>query len=287
MGAQMALAGVGFLLGMLGAGQLITHGLTAAYGGSALVGTVALLLVQYGLPETLIKIVPQPPSPMNACSNSNSDNDKTPERQQHPSKNRLLQSLVSCTGLLTRHGKDVRVLGVLLMLMTFPMFMGDIFLVFAKSEWQLTAKQLSSFFALYGGIGILSNAAGSVLVKRIGIRRFTSIAIASKLLTAIGTAFFGYRGSVLGMLLGFLGAAQSIGIVAALVAAGTATGLPQGELAGERASLLAMLKVLGPIVYSTLLVQGERWLGTNKLPFFFNIALSVVALMISLVHLDG
>lgn len=63
------------------------------------------------------------------------------------------------------------------------------------------------------------------------------------------------------------------------------SGLPQGELAGERASLLALLKVVGPILYSTLYIQGQRWMGTSILPFLLNLGLSVVALIISLPHL--
>ena len=149
----------------------------------------------------------------------------------------------------------------------------------------MTSKQLSTFLALFAGTGILSNMVGSVLVRKIGIKKFTSIAIVSKMIAAIGTAFFGFRGSVFGLLLGFLGSAQSIGIVAALVSAGARTGLPQGELAGERASLMALLKVLGPLLYGTLYIQGQRLLGTKKLPFLFNIGLSVVALIISEVHL--
>jgi hypothetical protein len=163
--------------------------------------------------------------------------------------------------------------------------MGDMFQIYAKSEWNLTPKQLSSFFALFGGINVLSHAVGGVLVRRMGIRLFTILAVASKLMTAVGTACFGYHGSVIGLLLGFLGAAQTLGIVAALVAAGTATGLSQGELAGERAALLALLKVVGPILYSALLVQGELWWGTKRCPLFFNIGLSVVALVVSWVHL--
>lgn len=284
IGTQMALSGVGFLSGMLCAGELASRartrgssgdGIALVYGTSALVGAMAVLLIRLGLPETSISKLQQLPAALSPVVQGNKPKKKT----------QWWQFLVSCTGLLTRHGNDVRILGVLLMLMTFPMFMGDMFQIYAKSEWNLTPKQLSSFFALFGGINVLSHAVGGVLVRRMGIRHFTILAVASKLMTAVGTACFGYHGSVIGLLLGFLGAAQTLGIVAALVAAGTATGLPQGELAGERAALMALLKVVGPIVYSTLLVQGEQWWGTKRCPLFFNIGLSVVALLVSWVHL--
>lgn len=59
------------------------------------------------------------------------------------------------------------------------------------------------------------------------------------------------------------------------------SGLPQGELAGERSSLLALLKVVGPTLYSQLYIQGSGKLGMNNLPFLFNIALCVTAFVIA------
>ena len=145
----------------------------------------------------------------------------------------------------------------------------------------MSTKGFSSYLALFGLVGIFSNGFASVLVKKMGIRKFTSVAIFSRAVTAIGTAFFGYKGSVIGLIIGFLGAAQTIGIVAALVNSGAKSGLPQGELAGERSSLLALLKVVGPLWYSMLYIQGTGRFGMNNLPFLFNIALSAVALFIA------
>ena len=71
---------------------------------------------------------------------------------------------------------------------------------------------------------------------------------------------------MIGLIVGFLGAAQSIGVVAALMSAGTKSGLPQGELASERSSLLALLKVVGPLWYSMLYIQGASRLKMNHLP---------------------
>jgi hypothetical protein len=105
------------------------------------------------------------------------------------------------------------------------------------------------------------------------------------MISAIGASFFGYKGGMWGLAIGCLGSAQSIGIVAALVEQGSASGLPQGELAGERASLMALLKVFGPIWYSALYVQGQRRFGQSNLPFVFNIVLSLTALIISQFYL--
>ena len=87
--------------------------------------------------------------------------------------------------------------------------------------------------------------------------------------------------------MGFLGAAQSMGINAALVSQARESGVPQGELAGERASLVAMLKVIGPILYSTLYVQGRGKLGLKQLPFVFNICLAASAFVVSQLYLPS
>lgn len=267
MSVQMAFTGLGFLLGVLAAGQLAELGLRFVYGVSAVIGMAAVVLVQVGLSETMPRVL------------------NTTVKSQ-PRKRKLFRSPLSCMSLLTRHGKNVRVLGILLMLMTLPMFMGDFFQIFAKTEWNLTTKGFGGLLATFATIGIVSNTAAGFLVKKIGIKKFTGIAILSRMITSVGTAFFGYRGTMIGLVIGFLGVAQSIGIVAALVSEGAKSGLPQGELAGERASLMALLKVIGPIWYSTLYIQGQRVLGMTTLPFLFNIALSIVALIISQVHLS-
>jgi hypothetical protein len=233
-------------------------------------GMVALLLIQFGLTETM-------PQTLQTTATDTGNIKGRPWL--------VLQSPLSCTRLLTRHGSRVQTLGMLLMLMTLPTFMGDFFQVFAKQEWQLSTKSFSTFLALFGIVGIAANTAGSILVKAWGIKTFTTVAVMSKLLTMSATLLFGYKGSIVGLILGFLGSAQSIGIVAALIAEGTKSGLPLGEMAGERASLVAFLKVVGPILYSTLYLQGQRWLHTSYLPFLFNVCLSLVALVISHLHL--
>lgn len=280
VGRQMALTGVSFLLGVVAAGQLAEQGLSVVYGVSAGIAAAAVVLIQFGLAETLVAAVAAPPS--SSITAAAAAATKKVEKKQRPF---LLQSPLSCTRLLTRHGQEVRVLGVLLMLMTLPMYLGDFFQIYARQEWQLSTRDFSNFLALFGVVGIAANAAGGYLVRTIGVKKFTAVAIVSKLLSFVGIAFFGYRGSVIGLVVGFLGAAQTLGVVAALIAAGAQSGRPQGEMAGERAALLALLKVFGPVLYSTLYVQGQKWGNTSNLPFLFNIGLSVAALVISQRHL--
>ena len=266
MGIQMALSGAGFLIGSLIAGRLADFRLSFSYGASAFVGALAVMLVGFGMPETL------PPS-------------KRVPFETHAARKLILRSPLSCTKLLFRHGSEVRILTILLLLQSLPQFMGAFFQIFASTEWKITTKEFSSFIAMWGVIGIFANTVGSVIVRRYGIKRFMGIATLSSMCAPIGASFFGFRGAVIGSVLGFLGAAQAMGIMAALVELGDASGVPHGELAGERASLVALLKVVGPILYSALYVQGRGKLGMKQLPFVFNIFLSAGAFAISQLHL--
>lgn len=257
MGRFSACIGGGLSTGVILAGRLPSWQHTYVVG--AALGGLNLLWIMANLPET------------NTSASSTTI----------PAPNRR----VSCTRLLTQHGSRVRILGILLMIMTLPMFMGDIMQVYAKTNWNLSNAQLSNFFALYGVIGILSNTISSGLVVRMGIQKFTCLAILSKIIGSIGTGFLGFTGSVIALIIGFLGTAQSIGVFAALVEEGAKSGLPQGELAGERASLLALLKIFGPLLYSTMYIQGQKLWATTKLPFLFNIGLSLSALGLSVRYL--
>lgn len=268
MGIQMALLGAGFLVGSLIAGRLADFGLSVSYGASAFVGALAVMLVSWGMPETLL---PSKRVPFEA----------------HATRKLILRSPLSCTRLLFHHGSEVRILTILLLLQSLPQFMGAFFQIFASTEWKITTKEFSSFIAMWGVIGIVGNTVGSLIVRRYGIKRFMGIATLSSMCAPIGASFFGFRGAVIGSVLGFLGAAQAMGITAALVALGDASGVPHGELAGERASLVALLKVIGPILYSTLYVQGRGKLGMKHLPFVFNIFLAAGAFAFSQRHLPG
>lgn len=269
MGVQMALVGAGFFVGALAAGRLAEYGgLSLSYGTSAIVGAMAAFLVTFGMPETL------PPA-------------KRVPFHAPAARKMILQSPLSCIRLLFQHGRQVQTLAILLIFQTVPMFMGDLLQVFARQEWDLSTKEYSSFIALWSVTGICANTIGSFLVRTLGIKRFMGIATLSSMCAPIGATFFGFRGTVLGSIMGFLGAAQSMGINAALVSQARESGVPQGELAGERASLVAMLKVIGPILYSTLYVQGRGKLGLKQLPFVFNICLAASAFVVSQLYLPS
>jgi hypothetical protein len=56
-----------------------------------------------------------------------------------------------------------------------------------------------------------------------------------------------------------LGNAQKLGTNAAMASLATELGLPQGRLQGEKASMLALLKIGSPIIYGMLYLRGKAW----------------------------
>jgi MFS family permease len=304
MGQQMAVTGLGFLCGIVTAGMVsahLNHYHVWIYRMAAAWTTLTYLLIRFRLVETHGR-----PSSVTRTKNV------TRWESIQALVPTAFQSLLSGTNLLTKYGIKIRILSILLLIMTLPMFMGDLFQIYAKTEWNLSTSMFSTYLSLFAITGIVSNVVGSVLIKSMGIRTFTQLAILSKMIPSLFTILFGYRGSMIGIIVGFLGNAQSIGIVAALIsqstmtttATDTSTGLmttrskaknlpsstivtdtmklpsSQGVMAGERASLMALLKVIGPLLYSTLYIYGQRYFNTSNLPFIFNIMLSIIALLI-------
>ena len=52
---------------------------------------------------------------------------------------------------------------------------------------------------------------------------------------------------------------------------------PQGELAGNRANLIAWIKVIGPLVYGQVYLSGAK-LGVPSAPFYLNVLFTAAAL---------
>jgi len=267
LGLQYSLVGAGFFVGAIAAGRLSELGLAISYGCSTMVTAFTAILVYFGMRETLL---PSKKIPFNSAT----------------TRKLLVQSPLSCTKILFRHSKQVQMLAIILMLQSLPQFMGDVFQIFAKTEWNLSTKEFSSFVAMFGFCNICANIAGSLLVRKLGLRQFTAIATISAILGPIGAIFFSFRGLVVGSIVGFIGSAQSLGVIGALVSEGTKAGVAQGELAGERSSFIALFKVIGPILYSFIYVQGKKQFGFTSLPFLFNALLAIGAFIISQIYIS-
>ena len=93
-----------------------------------------------------------------------------------------------------------------------------------------------------------------------------------------------------------------MGTTTAITSLANDLGLPQGQLQGEKASMLALLKIICPVIYSMLYLKGKEWssIGSGnenkktelalqvimgklgkKLPFVLNCFLSVMAFAVS------
>eukprot|EP00985_Skeletonema_marinoi_P023079 scaffold15089_cov70-Skeletonema_marinoi.AAC.1 len=124
------------------------------------------------------------------------------------------------------------------------MYMGDVFQVFAKEEWGLKPADFGKIVALFGVLGIVSNTTLSLIVKQMGLRTFSLFAIVSSLffpMTAIFTN--NYRNVLIAGSIGLYSGAQKVGTTTAITSLANERGIPQGQLQGEKASMLALLKI--------------------------------------------
>lgn len=261
IGIQMALIQIGLIIGITIAGKL-SGSPQLAYTLSSAFALLSLFVIAVGQRETL-------------------DSGDRVSFDISTAGRKILQAPASAARLVAgRRGGKVRLLAFLLVLQTLPQQRGDVFQVYARDVWGLEADSFAAFIKLWGGTGLLSSILGSALIGKFGIKRFTTLAILSSLCFPLG-ACISYRAGLMGMVIGFLSASQSIGVQAELVVqAGKFDGANQGELAGERASLLALTKVVGPLIYGGIFFAGST-VRIPQLMFAFDCALAFIALQIS------
>lgn len=184
---------------------------------------------------------------------------------------------------LFRNGREMRLLAILLALTLQPIFMGDVLQIFAIDQWKLSQAQIATFFTIIPVMGAVGNVAGGRLVKAIGLQAFTAIATLSNFGFWVGCSL-SHRAALIAATVGFLGPARTLGASASLTAIAGKKGIPQGQLSGDRANLIAILKILGPTVYGQLYVRGIRN-ATPNLPFVLNGVLTLAALALAPVAL--
>ena len=167
-------------------------------------------------------------------------------------------------------------------------------LLFLHSSWINTSFK---HLALFGILGIVSNLSLPFVIQTFGLRNFSLFAILSSLFFPLTTIFTNsYRPVLLAGCLGLYASSQKVGTSAAMTSLATDMGVQQGKLQGEKASMLAFLKIGSPIVYSMLYLKGKSWgisssmmagdavgLGLilskigRKLPFVLNVILGMCA----------
>ncbi|KAL7508294.1 hypothetical protein ACHAXN_008399 [Cyclotella atomus] len=289
-GRQAAVVSTGFLSGSLIGGRLAEGGERLAYGCSLVFSVLGVLNGAFRMMESI------------DLSNSAKKSAAThPHSWGHETlKQKVMEATLSSMQLLFYYGSKMRTLAVLLMLQSAPMFMGDVFQLFAKEYWNLSPSAFGSLVALFGVLGIFSNLSLPLLLSKLGLRNFTLLAIASSFLfpaTALLTS--NYKLVLVAGCIGLYSGCQKIGTSTAMTSLASDMGVKQGQLQGEKASMLALLRIICPVVYGMLYLKGkewsslndagtmnyaviliQRWIGT-KLPFVLNIILGMVAFIIT------
>ena len=141
------------------------------------------------------------------------------------------------------------------------------------------AAEVSSLFSFIAVSGVVSNLLGGTLIRNLGLRTFTALATASTLLLWVGFSTARLKVALICAAVGFLGPARTLGATTMMTSEGAKLGIPQGQLSGDRANLIAWLKVVGPLVYGALYVRGVG-AGVPQAPFVLNVALTAAALML-------
>ena len=277
---------------MLG-GRLTEYGERTAYGCASIFSAFAALNAAFGMRDTL---------DLTTTTSSVSTTDERNALNWTSLKQALLEAPLSSVQLLFHYGSHMRTLALLLLLQSAPMYMGDVFQVFAKEEWGLKPNDFGKIVALFGVLGIFSNTTLSLIVKQLGLRTFSLFAIISSLffpMTAIFTN--NYRHVLIAGSIGLYAGAQKVGTTTAITSLANERGIPQGQLQGEKASMLALLKIICPVIYSALYLKGKEWsmnslAGTEenkfalqmimgkfgkKLPFVLNCLLGVLAFIVT------
>jgi len=263
-GILFALVNAGFGIGIALSGLLPT-GLRIRYTASSVVCLVGVAFASFGVRESM------------------------PSEDRVPFKARAFNPF-AFTRLLTAGAagsvgrRTMRLLAALAALTLFPLFMGDVLQVFAVSQWAMTNAQVSSLFAFIAVSGVISNLAGGTLIQKLGLRTFTAIATSSTLLLWIGFSTARLKVALICAGVGFLGPARTLGATTMMTSEGAKLGIPQGQLSGDRANLVAWLKVIGPLIYGALYVRGVG-MGVPQAPFILNVVLTAAALMLGPVAL--
>ena len=319
LGTQAAYASLGFLLGSLIGGRLTEVGERLAYGACSILSALAMCNVVFRMTESL----DYGDRYASRLARTNDDNIQQQHRKEQglvdtklPTSSsssmsilmtKFIEAPLSSIRLLYHYGSKMRTLAILLVLQSIPMFMGDVFQLFAKEEWGLRPREFANLVAAFGILGIVSNISVPFMIRSLGLRSFSLFATVSSLLFPITTLLVeSYKIVVAAGCIGLYGSAQKLGTNAAMTTLANELGLLQGRLQGEKASMLALLKIGSPIVYGMLYLRGKTWSSAYaasgwkndgvvdkvlsnvvmgkigmKLPFVLNVILGLCALVIS------
>ena len=147
--------------------------------------------------------------------------------------------------------------------------MGDTWQVFARELRGWGSAQCGLFGSLTG-LGASMAALGvRTSVRLLGTRGHTLLATGCVVVTELVLGCVGSsRSAFIALLPNWIGRTQQMALAARITNVGAMGGFGQGELAGDRQNLHAVIKVAGPLMYGSLFALGCRW-GVPALPFYF------------------
>ena len=165
--------------------------------------------------------------------------------------------------------------------------MGDTWQVFARQLRGWEAAQCGLFGSLTGLGGMVASLTVRASVRMLGTRGHTLLATGCVIVTelALGCIASSSR-AFLALVPNWVGRTQTMALAARITSVGATVGFGQGELAGDRQNLHALIKVAGPMMYGSLFAVGCRW-GVPALPFYFAAAVGTAAWLLVLLTPRG
>lgn len=254
LGLVSAASSAAYAFGMFSGGQLVNWRLRLPYGLAAASLALLVPLVALRYDESL------PPG------------ERVPFKPREPGFGwvRLFSSGPTLRGLVSVNA-----------LQLVSVSMGDTWQVFARELRGWGSAQCGLFGSLTGAGGMVASLLVRSSVRTLGARGHTLLATACVLITDLMLGcVVGPRRAFVALLPNWAGRTQTMAVAARITTVGASVGFGQGELAGDRQNLHAMIKVLGPTLYGSLFAFGCRH-GVPALPFFFAAAVSLTALLLT------
>lgn len=242
-----AAMGFGYAVSSLVGGPLAARDIRYAYAASCTVGLCVLGCIACGFKETLL------PSRRVAFRWEGS-------------------SPLAFTRLFQR-GRLSTKLNLVVVLQSLTNGMGDLWQVLARELRGWGAAQCGRFAAVAGIASMLGTFLTGPSIRRLGARGHT---VASTGASAVASVVFGRATSSalahVGVVPMAFGAGKGQATSARITNLGEELGVPQGQLAAERNTLNAIIKVVAPSLYAWLFALGVKY-GRIGLPFYSTSAL--------------
>lgn len=167
-------------------------------------------------------------------------------------------------------------LNLIVALQALPANMGDVAQMFAKTKRGWGPQEVGKFQAALGLAAIVSGGLTGKLIQQFGKREYSTL---SNLAAIVSYYVFGIADTsakaYLGCGLSAFAQMRSAALGAMILRTGAAEGSGFGKMAADRANLTAVVKVVGPLLSSSLYSTGAKR-GNEGLPYFFMVGLLVI-----------